>query len=349
MRALTPLLTLTLTTLTLAHPNPSPGPPTQYNLNLNLSPTPHPPKPPIRELTPLPLIVWHGLGDTYQNPNLISLTHAAETTNPGTYTHLIHLSPSSSGDRQATFLGNLTTQIASICAQIASDPILSTAPAINALGFSQGGQFLRAYIERCNAPPVHNLVTFGSQHNGIAEFQECAWNDFICRGAEALLRAGKWSPLVQARLVPAQYFRDPQNLEEYLAGSNFLADVNNERAVKNNTYKENLARLNRFVMYLFEGDRMVHPKESAWFGEVDVGTGQVVGLRDREIYKRDWLGLKALDERGALVFRSVEGEHMQLDEEVLGGVFREFFGPVEVEFEDGGDGRGRLVGGDDEA
>ncbi|PWY87508.1 palmitoyl-protein thioesterase precursor [Aspergillus heteromorphus CBS 117.55] len=282
--------------------------------------------------------------DTFQNPHLVSLARHAETTNPGTYTHLIHLSGSSNGDRQASFLGNLTTQISSICAQIAADPILSTAPAINAIGFSQGGQFLRGYIERCNTPPVHNLVTFGSQHAGISEFQECSWNDFLCRGGEALLRAGKWSPFVQERLVPAQYFRDASNEDEYaryLAESNFLADVNNEREVKNATYKRNLGMLNRFVMYLFEGDRMVHPKESAWFGGVDGVGGEVVGLRESRVYKEDWLGLKGLDEKGKLVFRSTPGEHMQLDDEVLEGVFQEFFGPVEVEFDERG--RGRLV------
>ncbi|TPR06863.1 Antifungal peptide family protein [Aspergillus niger] len=235
------------------------------------------------ELRALPLVIWHGLGDTYLNPSLQYLIQAAEAANPGTYTYLIHLSPSSTGDRQATFLGNLTTQVAYVCDQLARDPILSTAPAINALGFSQGGQFLRAYIERCNNPPVRTLITLGSQHNGISQFQSCAWNDFICRGAEALLHSGRWSSFVQGRLVPAQYFRDPEptEMENYLQYSNFLADVNNEREVKNETYKENLSKLEKFVMYMFEEDRMVVPKESSWFGEVDGESGDVVGIRER--------------------------------------------------------------------
>lgn len=290
-----------------------------------------PSHPRTTELTPLPLIVWHGLGDDFQRDGMMEIASLAETINPGTYVHLIHLAPSGSGDRQATFLGNVTEQIASVCDQLASDNILRTAPAVNALGFSQGGQFLRGYIERCNFPPVRNLVTFGSQHNGIAEFQSCGWSDWICRGAEALLRAGRWSNLVQSRLVPAQYFRDPAELDAYLEHSNFLADINNERAVKNATYGEHLASINRFAMYLFEDDTMVHPKESAWFGEVNATSGEVTPLQDRQLYKEDWLGLKQLDKAGKLEFKTTPGGHMHLSEEVLGQVFQEYFGPVEVE------------------
>ncbi|GKZ28193.1 hypothetical protein AbraIFM66950_000003 [Aspergillus brasiliensis] len=321
MRPLTPLITL-LTTLPLTIAHPTHQSPQTTNTTT--------------ELRALPLVIWHGLGDQYLNPSLQHLIQLAEATNPGTYTYLVHLGSSSTADRQATFLGNLTTQIASVCEQLTQDPILSTAPAINALGFSQGGQFLRAYIERCNAPPVRTLITLGSQHNGISQFQSCAWNDFICRGAEALLHSGRWSPLVQGRLIPAQYFRDPEpsEMEQYLQYSNFLADVNNEREVKNQTYKENLGKLEKFVMYMFEEDRMVHPKESSWFGEVDGESGGVVGVRERDIYKEDWIGLRGLDEKGGLVFRTLKGGHMQFDEEDLGEIFKEFLGPVEVEIPD---------------
>ncbi|RAL01852.1 palmitoyl-protein thioesterase family protein [Aspergillus ibericus CBS 121593] len=336
MRPLTPLLTLlTLPLTATTHPTTQTPQTTPINTTINTT----------TELRPLPLVIWHGLGDNYLNPSLQSLITLAEKINPGTYTHLIHLSPSSTADRQATFLGNLTTQINQICAQLAADPILSTAPAINALGFSQGGQFLRGYIERCNSPPVHNLVTLGSQHNGISQFQACEWTDLICRGSEALLRSGRWSPFVQGRLIPAQYFRDASSEEEmeaYLENSNFLADINNERLVKNYAYKENLGRLNKFVMYMFEKDRMVHPKESSWFGDVD-GSGEVVELRDREVYKEDWLGLKGLDEKGGLVFRTLEGGHMDVDEEALEGIFEEWFGDVEVEFDQWGVGTRILV------
>jgi len=275
--------------------------------------------------TPLPLIIWHGLGDNYAAEGLAEVAKLAEDSNPGTLVYIIRIDDDASSDRTATFFGNVTSQIEKVCADLAAHPILSTAPAVDALGFSQGGQFLRGYVERCNYPPVRSLVTFGSQHNGISEFQACGSSDWVCKGAQGLLRWNTWSNYVQSKLVPAQYFRNPNEFDSYLENSNFLADINNERALKNQTYKENLEKLERFVMYIFEDDETVIPKESAWFSEVN-GT-DVTGLRDRAIYKEDWLGLKTLDKKGALEFKTTPGGHMSLSDKLLTKVFKEYYGP----------------------
>jgi palmitoyl-protein thioesterase len=54
---------------------------------------------------------------------------------------------------------------------------------------------------------------------------------------------------------------------------------------------------------------------------------EVTGLKDRDIYKEDWIGLKHLDRKGALVFRNATGGHMDLNEKVLTEAFSDFFGP----------------------
>lgn len=274
---------------------------------------------------PLPLVIWHGLGDTYDADGLKSVADLAEKTNPGTFVYNVRVSNSSSLDRRATFFGNVTEQLEAVCTDLALHPIIGKASAINALGFSQGGQFLRGYVERCNRPPVQNLVTFGSQHNGIDKFQGCSATDWICKGAEALLTGNTWSSFAQGGLVPAQYFRDAEDLDSYLNHSNFLADINNERAVKNKTYKENIAALEKLVMFVFRDDVTVHPKESGWFAEVNATTEVVTDLRERAIYKEDWLGLKTLDEKGGLVFLETPGPHMQLTDKVLVKVFEQYF------------------------
>jgi len=276
--------------------------------------------------TPLPLVIWHGLGDNYAADGLKEVGELAESIHPGTLVYNIRLDDDASADRTATFFGNLTLQLEKVCDDLASHPILSTAPAIDGLGFSQGGQFLRGYVERCNNPPVRSLVTFGSQHNGISEFQTCGATDWLCKGAQVLLRSNTWSTFVQSRLVPAQYFRDPNQMGEYLEHSNFLADINNERALKNKSYKENLEKLENFVMYVFEDDTTVIPKETSWFSEVN-GT-DITELRDRKLYKEDWLGLKALDKKGALKFEKTEGGHMTLPDKLLEKVFKENYGPL---------------------
>lgn len=60
--------------------------------------------------------------------------------------------------------GNVNEQIDLVAEQIAN--VTELKDGFDAIGFSQGGQFLRAYVERYNTPPVHNLITFGSQHMG---------------------------------------------------------------------------------------------------------------------------------------------------------------------------------------
>lgn len=253
----------------------------------------------------------------------------------GTFTYFIHLDEDASVDRTATWLGNITVQIDQVCEALRTHPILSKAPAVNALGFSQGGQFLRGYVERCNNPRVANLVTFGSQHSGISEFQNCAADDWLCKTWSSYLKSNTWSAWVQSHLVPAQYFRDPEDVDSYLKNNNFLADINNEREVKNATYKENIEKLDNFAMYMFANDTVVVPKESAFFHEVNTTSGEVTKLQDRPMYKKDWLGLKTLDDARKLHSVQINGEHMHLSDQILTDVFKRYFAASSHAYWDG--------------
>ena len=114
--------------------------------------------------------------------------------------------------------------------------------------------------------------------------------------------------------MPAQYFRDPEDLDGYLENSNFLADINNEREEKNKTYVANMRRLRKFVMFMFGEDTTVVPKESAWLAEYNKTSEEVTPLKDRRMYAEDWLGLKWLDEKKRLEFRIAEGGHMAISD-----------------------------------
>ena len=262
---------------------------------------------------------------SYKAEGLQSIGELLNNTIGNTTTYYIRLDDDASADRTATFYGNVTLQVQKVCDDLASHPILSRAPAINALGFSQGGQFLRAYVERCNIPRVENLVTFGSQHNGISEFQECAASDWLCQTWRGVLKGNAWGSFSQSRLVPAQYYRDPEDLENYFEFSNFLADINNERKVKNDTYKANLQKLGRFITFMFADDKTVVPKESAFFSEVNTTSEEVTKLQERAIYQEDWIGLRFLDEEKRLEFRIAEGGHMQLSDNILTDTFNRYF------------------------
>ncbi|KAL9079266.1 MAG: hypothetical protein Q9157_001837 [Trypethelium eluteriae] len=258
---------------------------------------------------PLPLVLWHGLGDNFAADGVNNVLDLASTIHPGTVTYAIRLGDDASSDRSSSYFGNTASQIEAVCDAITSHPVLSKAPAIDALGFSQGGLLLRGMIQRCGDRVKENT----------------------------------WSRFIQGRLVPAQYYRTlnestGEPTEEYLKYSNLLADVNNERGVKNETYKDHLSRLERFVMYRFEEEDAVIPPESTWLADVwqkpapdgDEGTDEriVTPLKERKMYEEDWLGLRKLDEKDALEFRTIPGKHMQIGKEVLRDAFKNHFGPL---------------------
>lgn len=86
-----------------------------------------------------------------------------------------------------------------------------------------------------------------------------------------------------ARLRGLLFVQEPRNIDSYKAHNVFLADINNDRDTKNPLYKKNLSTLEKFVLFRFEHDTTVVPRDSAWFGWYD-GT-QLLTLNQTELYK----------------------------------------------------------------
>ncbi|KAF8941597.1 hypothetical protein BGZ58_005547 [Dissophora ornata] len=255
-----------------------------------------------------PVVFYHGMGDSAHSKGMLELFDSVKEVAPEIFIHSIFLAESEAEDQRAGFFGNVNKQIESVCQQLKSIPELEDG--FNAVGFSQGGQFLRAYVQRCNDPPVHNLVTVGSQHSGVSDIPGCVQSDPSCRLMRSIAKSGVYSGYVRDHVVQAQYYKDPNNLQTYLERNIFLPDINNEREVKNAMYKKRLTSINNLVMFMFTEDITVRPKETAWFGFSDE-TGDIVDLEEQDQYKEDWLGLRTMDEAGKLVFDIMEGEHMQ--------------------------------------
>ena len=81
--------------------------------------------------------------------------------------------------------------------------------------------------------------------------------------------------------------QDPNNLKDYLAKNRFLADLNNEHETKSTLLRDNLASLERFVLFRFADDFTVVPKDSAWFGGYFGKQWQ--DLRETDLYKVKFL------------------------------------------------------------
>lgn len=91
---------------------------------------------------------------------------------------------------------------------------------------------------------------------------------------------------VQKSLVQATYWHDPLDEVTYRKHSEFLADINNERKI-NQTYIENLNKLEHFVMVKFENDSIVQPRETEWFGFYAPGQAKkLIPLQQSLLYKK---------------------------------------------------------------
>ncbi|KAF9052293.1 palmitoyl-protein thioesterase [Hymenopellis radicata] len=287
--------------------------------------------------SPRPLVLWHGLGDSYASDGMVQFGELIKEIHAGIFIHSIYIVDNNDDDRKACFYGNVNTQLAGVAKQLSDIPELSTG--FDAIGFSQGGQFLRAYVERYNDPPIHNLITFGSQHMGVSDMPACSAWDLLCRAARGVALGAAYSAWVQDNIVMAQYFRDPSNIQTYLNANHFLPDVNNEiPGQRNSTYADNFASLNALVLLLFDQDKTVVPKESAWFGTESIpddGAQRVltdktiIPMRSQPLYTEDWIGLRQLDERGAVILGTCDGEHMQMNRACWEPVVKQWVGGMD--------------------
>jgi len=259
-----------------------------------------------------PIVIWHGMGDTCCfSFSMGAVKDRIQSVLPGTYVYSVMIGSNIISDEIQGFISNANEQVDFVCQTILSDPNLKNG--FNAVGFSQGSQFLRAVVERCSGIKVYNLISMGGQHQGVADIPNCVTpNSTICSTVEYLLSFGAYNSLIQDIVIQAQYFKDPLAYDDYLAVNQFIADINNEKTTKNSTYKQNLIKLNNFVLFEFTEDTVVVPKESSWFGYYPPGDlSTIVPIDQQPIYTEDWIGLKTLDQTNRLIFGKCPGDHMQ--------------------------------------
>ncbi|XP_018015813.1 palmitoyl-protein thioesterase 1-like [Hyalella azteca] len=105
----------------------------------------------------LPVVLWHGMGDTCCYPfSMGHVKNLIQQQHNGTYVYSIMIGDSIISDAEQAFLGNANDQVAEVCDKLQADPELVNG--YHAIGFSQGGQFLRAVAQRCPSPPMVNFT-----------------------------------------------------------------------------------------------------------------------------------------------------------------------------------------------
>lgn len=124
-----------------------------------------------------------------------------------------------------------------------------------------------------------------------------------------------YTPAFQKSLSVANMWSDPNHVDEYIKGNDFLPKFNglvehDDKA----RFKENFLSLTKAVFTVgsqgsetFDGG--IGPWESGVFSYYD-DKGGFVDMREQEVYKGDTFGLRTMDERGDLEIVVVEGvEH----------------------------------------
>ena len=128
-----------------------------------------------------------------------------------------------------SLFGDANKQIDEVCQQLRN--ITELLHGFDSIGFLKVGFYER--FDRKMPLRSEQFNNFGSPHLGVLELPLCKDRfDWLCKRRNALLKFGT---IVQKRVIPAQYFRDPANIDQYLEHSNYLADINNERDEKNAT------------------------------------------------------------------------------------------------------------------
>eukprot|EP00466_Bigelowiella_natans_P001354 jgi/Bigna1/77617/fgenesh1_pg.49_\ len=230
---------------------------------------------------------------------------------PGVYVKQIEI-----GDGiRASLRWNMTWQVKQFARIVRRDPSLWNG--FDLIGYSQGALISRAYIERYNEPRVRNFFSWCGPQGGqfgvpLVDFP------MIKPLNKRVSPLWYWENRPDwGRYSWNDYWKDPHKMETYLNKSTFLADVNNERKIKNPKYKNNIKSLENFILIYSTIDNVIIPRESSWFGFFDPEDPEhIQPLFESKLYKEDWLGLRYLYERGRLHFRRIVCTHLDVVHEI---------------------------------
>ncbi|CAF1275168.1 unnamed protein product [Didymodactylos carnosus] len=172
----------------------------------------------------------HGIVATAEDMD--ELTGWIRETYPGIYVRSIEIG----NESQDSLFMPMIKEVELFCQQIFVDD--NWKDGFNLLGFSEGSLITRAAVQRRSFPKVYS--------SELCEFvTKYVYIDYV-----------------QKLISFAGYWRDHYQLGDYYAKSQFAIDINNERKRRNETYRQNLLKLNAFVMTYSDIDT---PRQSDWF------------------------------------------------------------------------------------
>lgn len=208
-------------------------------------------------------------------------------------------------------LYNIRTHGEKLCKQVREDEHFKNGN-FSIVSFSYGGMMARYLIEYCSFPnPIRNVVTMGSPLNGVSAVSHMPRDTFLGSMVDWVIDKLIYLDVFERVFEPADYWREPEDEEGYLAHSRFLAEANNEINY-NETRKEAWTHLNKALFVKWDHDETIIPAESAWWGQFDENF-HVLDRQHTNLYKKDLIGIRQLEETHKSQYLELPGDHMQFN------------------------------------
>ena len=273
-----------------------------------------------------PVVLMHGV--TSDRSSMDTLAGWLADKYPGIYVKNVEIG---NGWIDSLFW-SMNDQCADFAEQLLADPKL--ARGFSMVGHSQGGLVTRCALERYPLK-VYNYVSLAGPNagqygvpsfNAMCPDAQCPW---LVELFDLVLTGGWTDPLVQDHLSFASYWKDPLDYPAYLKYSTFLPDLNNERPEKNATYRERVLAVNTMMLVHSTTDIIIIPRTSPWFWfYAEDSISGIVPVQQTAQWTEDWLGLRALYERGGLRFEAVNCSHNDLPETPCRWAFDTLYGDL---------------------
>ena len=178
------------------------------------------------------------------------------------------------------------------------------------LAVSQGSVIAKYIIEYCPfKTPIRNLVTLGGPNMGVSAYPHYPREHLLGYFMTYIIDAFIYLDIAQRIIAPADYWYDPTHRDRYLKYSSFLARANNEVDFSQER-KDAWLDLNYCLFVKWANDTTIIPRESSWWGQY-TEDWNIVSRFDTEVYQKDLIGTRTLEEQGRAEFATIIGDHME--------------------------------------
>ena len=146
---------------------------------------------------------------------------------------------------------------------------------------------------------------------GCDDFDESSRD--VCEYVRIALNKGAYAPRVQDHVIPAQYWHDPLDFQDYADHNIFLTIVNQVNEI-DQSQVDALSRIDNMVLTKFTQDTTIIPPDSEWFGFYAYGQDtELVDANQLDVWTK--LGLDKLDAAGKIQYLSLDSGHLSFSDE----------------------------------